>query len=493
MAVYLVATALSAVPLVVDRRPETIAWLAAGQVGASPSERRRLFVAPHVARGSVAPNELSPYRTNTSDVVYVDARLARLATAKGVPDHLGSGALCLLSPTWGVCHDTLYLGPLPRRCRQGAEGKKWCPVVGGCGVSFENTQHVGECVAGVATFAFGDLTVSARCETVIEANKAVAAVVPGPPRLSLHRAELAFEYTCDDSVLALWAPPAAQSDVGPLVTMAGLVVFLSVWQAWTAQAAGAMAVGDAAAIAGVWSTMGWFALVVGDALWFAAASKVYHLITVSDSIAPAAIDELVGHRAALSYSWLYVGTALLLALVGWALLALIALATSQRAAPRWATNWFGAALATTGTLSTQCVVLTTLQWIVDVVVLTALHVASPPSLGATFRDALGLAIGITVAVVTGRSAVLLAPYTAALEARVLGTVGFLAALGHVTVFMVYPLYATAEGSPYPALAMAATTAVQSAAAGAVWTKLTTGRAPPRRRTAEKASAHRAGL
>lgn len=493
MAVYLVAAALGAVPLVVERRPESLEWLVAGRVGASPSERRQFIVAPYVARGSVTPNELSPYRTNTSDVVYVDDKLARLATQPGVPDHLGSGALCLLSNTWGVCHDTLYLGRLPRRCRQGAEGKKWCPIVGRCGVSFDNTQHVGECVDGVATLPFGDLTVSARCDTVVEANKAVAAVVAGPPLLSLHQAGLAFEYTCDDSVLTLWTPPATQSDVGPLFTMAGLVVFLAVWQAWTAQAAGAMATGDGTAITEVWSTMGWFALVVGDALWFAAASKVYHLITVADSIAPEAIDELVGHRAALSYSWLYVGTALLLAVVGWALLALIALATSRRAAPRWATAWFGAVLATTSTLSTQCAVLTTLQWIVDVVVLTALHVASPPSLGATFRDALGLAIGITVAVVTGRNAVLLAPHTVALEARVLGAVAFLSTLGHVAVFMVYPLYATAEGSPRPALAMAVTTAVQSAAAGAVWTKLTTGPAPPGHRIADEVSAKQALL
>ena len=259
--------------------------------------------------------------------------------------------------------------------------------------------------------------------------------------------------------------------------MVALVVFLSIWGAWTATVARAVATNDAIAVEQVWGIMGWFAIVVGDAVWFAAASKAYHLVAESDSIVPEAVDVLMGHRAALSYSLLYVGGAIGFACVAFALLLYIMLATSTKARPAWATACFGEALSRATDVHTRCATLAVLQWVVEVVVLTAIHIASPPSLGDSFRDALGLAIGLTVAVVTGRNAYLVLPAIVSLEAAVLSVVSVVAVLGHVAIFTMFPMFWAAERNVRVALALAVMATTQAAAAGVVWAKRTVARAP----------------
>lgn len=94
--------ALGAVPLQTRQSPYELEWYVDGRVGALPSESRTLMVAPWAPAGSVAPNELSSFRTNTSDIVYVDSSMAVIGTDAGTTEHLGVSALCLLSDTWGI-------------------------------------------------------------------------------------------------------------------------------------------------------------------------------------------------------------------------------------------------------------------------------------------------------------------------------------------------------------------------------------------------------
>ena len=159
------------------------------------------------------------------------------------------------------------------------------------------------------------------------------------------------------------------------------------------------------------------------------------------------------------------------------MLLFIMLSTSTKARPAWANVCFGAALSHASDARTRCATLTVLQWVVEVVVLTAIHIASPPSLGDSFRDALGLSIGVTVAVVTGRNAYLALPSVRSLEAAALGATALVAVLGHVAVFTMFPLFWSAERNVRVAFALAATMTTQAAAAGIVWAKRTVLRAP----------------
>ena len=251
-----VVLALGAVPLQTQLSPHDLAWYVGGQVGALPSESRTFLVAPYAPGGSVAPNEFSPFRTNTSDIVYVDVAMAVMATAAGT-EHLGVGGQCLLSATWGVCDNALHLGVLPRHCRRGVSGTRWCPNLAQCGVSFTNTQHHGTCVNGMANVPFDTLSYNATCDVVIVAGKAVSRVVHSQSSLlSLHAMGASFEYACDASTLTVWEPPPPAGDIGPLFTMVVLVVFLSMWGAWTADIARATATYDTNAIERVWEIMG---------------------------------------------------------------------------------------------------------------------------------------------------------------------------------------------------------------------------------------------
>ena len=470
-------------PLQMDLSPNAVQWYVPGKVGATPSEDRMLAVAPQASFGSATPNALSPFRTNETDLIYVDRVLARIATG---PDYnrLGLETLCKLSATWGVCDNVLYLGALPRVCRRGPSGTAWCPSALTCNVSFSATQHRGTCVDNVATLHFGNLRHAVACDSIVVANRAVPRVLSGGDVISLHQLQATFEYACDDSTLTVWDTVAPATDVGPLCTMAALILFLSVWQGWTSDMAQALATNNAARLAELWQTMAWFSLVVGDAVWFAAGSKVYYLYTESDSIMPEAVDMFIGRSAAYSYSWIYVVFSGLLAIVAMALLVVISVSV-RVSPPAWAETCFGATLAHTTNITTRCVMLTILQWLVEVVALAAVHLASPPSLGTELRDALGLAIGVTIAVVTGRNGALIYPHANTLESQLLVLSAGGAVLVHVALFMLFPMYFKAEGSIRSAFALSATTAVQAASAGVFWSKRTGARATRARRTADQ--------
>lgn len=440
-----------------------VAYVVVGRRGAAPGEvvAFSLDFEGNEAMGP-APNHTSHFATAGTDLLYIDAALARVA-ATGSGDVVSAGTLEQLSPRFGVCESVLHLSGLPAHCKRGATGAGSCDLKAGtCGVMLHTTQHTGVC-GGSASF--GDLTVTLPCGDTDVAGHPVEAVIAGTPRLSVHQLQASWEYDRDVGVLTVWLPTPPDAAWDGMAATAALTVFLALWQSWIRRLHSLD--GDCAATERVWSTLTWYAVAVADVLLFAVATKVSGLVLQSRAFLPEAAGRVLGDLL-FAYNYLYVGATCVAATFAAGILWLMWLSRPNEGAR--VGGHVKAMVARVCAPPARESRVITLRWLVDTIALTTLHISVPEALGAPLMASLGLVCGLAVAVVTGRDAALLLRTATVLQGVLIGAMAVFA-VNHVALFMVSESFSQLRtaGQPLPQL-LSFLMAVQAAGAGAVWSR-----------------------
>ena len=429
-----------------------------------------------------AANHESAFANGNTELLYLGKKFARVTTAATGTNVISGLALKELSPRFGVCGNELYLGSLPRHCKRGKEGVQNCDLAaGGCPVSLHKTQHTGDCNT---LASFGTLEIELSCDTIDIAGHPIDATKDGTTKLSLHQLKASWEFDSTTNKLTVWLPTDPIDLWEGMTTMAFLTLFLTVWQSWTRRLNYAVTSRDCDAINSIWDTLVWYSVLVADALFFAVAAKAYGLIRESRAFLPEAANEVLGEFAYI-YNFAYLGLTTLAAVAAAVILWLMYFSRPDMVAwrtrrPRSQKKWWerrlNKAVARVCSPPARLSRVILLRWLVDAIVLTALHIAVPEALGERLRSSLGLTAGATVAVVTGRDSYLLFLEGLTVPSAILVVLAVLFIINHVAFFMLLETFSTAETAhpPLPVL-LSYVIALQACGAGAVWAQGT--RAP----------------
>ena len=114
-------------------------------------------------------------------------------------------------------------------------------------------------------------------------------------------------------------------------------------------------------------------------------------------------------------------------------------------------------------------VVVALRWAVESIMIVTLHVLTPEQLGTKFHAAMGLGLGVALAVVAGRDGALLLQQPLGVLPRVLVRLVMLVNTVHAAGFMMLEMFTLASSahSDLPIIT-AASLAMQACGAGCIW-------------------------
>jgi len=418
------------------------------QIGAFPGQVSQAVVdfsawtssIPRVAR------RWSPHiQTADADMLYLNGRAFWVNTSNSSagPAVVGMDLLTHASSVWGVCDGRLYLSRLPRHCRRGAGGVRRCGH-DSCGINW-NISHGGRCSEGYAPVTFGTYAMSVPCEATDflgEPRPLVVERVQG--ELSMVRAGLQFEFNADLGEVRVWERVRVTDDTMSLVAMSFFAMSLAAWLSWTRGLNAAVTHGTLAALDDLWDRLARSAMFVGDCMWLAAGVKTYQFAVDAVVFMPECLDRLLGHHLALLYCVWYVGVVLMTTLSTFYLL-LVTMSHCGHTLPACVVRAIRPAVRQCDSPAHRVCVLVAVRWMFETVLLSALHIMTPTTIGYDFQLAVGLTTGVVMAAVAGRDAFILMRESRATGPRLLVVGGLLSVLVHVATFMVYPSVAGVLG------------------------------------------------
>ena len=450
---------------------ETLVGHVQVQVGAYPGVKRTAALDFGSSTSAIVapPEYYSATGTAEGDYLYLNSKPQFVPTVEGSGlSTLSWDILVKRTGVVGICDNRLYDTSIPRHCKRGKSGARRCDRER-CNINFSD-QHRGSCVNGRAAFSFGvNYNTTVPCEVTSFYNRRTPSVVAGPAALSLLRAPYNLEYDDATKQIRIWERVSPIEDIISLAIMAVLAFGLAAWLGWTKTLNKMVAEPDDNTIFLLWRRLAKVGLIIGDASWMAASVKVYHFAVESSSFMPEALDFLLGEDVAASYCVWYLGIVCGMTLVVLYIL-LLAMIDAGTRLPQHVTDALVSGVAAcqspTGCLSALLVT----RWLFETVLLTALHISTPDSLGRSFKDVVGIGIGLAVAAVSGRDAQTLARLCASFATRLLIAIALCLILGHVAIFMVYPCVAYSYSQNNASLLLAITVTVQSAVAAALFHK-----------------------
>lgn len=464
----LIVLACSSTPLhsVIDGATQGV--YVSAQIGALPGLKTNLMLdfLNTPALQAVGQYE-SSFTENGTDLLYVDKSLARVPVNSTGGPVLGLNNILRLSQVFGICDDRLYLHSLPRKCKRGSEGTRACTLGVNCHVSFDRLQHSGTCGE---TILFGSITVVLSCGTFMLQEHTFPQTVPGPPLLSIPQLRANWEY---DNLgrLRIWLPPEEEDTWAGLTTMIAITLFMIVWQAWTTAINTAIAKNDCKAINELYETLVFYSMLIGDALCLAAAFKTTSLYQEAVSFMPEAADQLLGQDNALAYNYAYLVMVLVASFTASIILFFMFVDNNDTLVSRLMNRCFGAAIDAVCRPNVRMTTIILLRWVIDVVMLTTLHISIPVALGERLRSSLGLIIGISLAVISGRDSTFLLQHVKSFVGGLLILLSAGIIFFHVSIFMLLDTFTselTVHGNS-PTL-ISCIVAFQALSLGAFWAR-----------------------
>ena len=445
---------------------ETVTHLVAIRVGADPGNPQLGLLAPQAPSSIPAsPNFTSAFATEVDDLLYVGPRFARVPTDSAADGAvIGNKALSLLAYTYGVCDNQLYFDKLPRHCKRGDTATIPCNIESSCAnfVSFTATQHGPPCGTHIRK---GDITIARPCATAAVIGGVTTPLVSDTApenQISLYQANLNWEYDQTTEELHLYRPPDPPSGIGNSVPMLVIVIFLSVWQRTLRGLDTAVLTNDQEILNRIWLKLATNAMLISDAIIFAAGSKAYGLLTEAKVFFPESADTALGDEFVVAYSYWFVGAvgtvcAVVLAVLFAMLLTVHPFEIVTTRIPKLM------ALVTTPSA------VIAIRLAVDAIMLMALHITCPTELGNRYRAIVGLGAGSALAILCGRDAYLLTRLGLSRPAKMLLAVVVAAVWTHVAFFMTLDVFSSPQAHGVAPLIVSGAVAFQCIGAGAVWT------------------------
>lgn len=439
-------------------------------VGAYPGERKQAILSLQDATSSINPakQHYSLTANNGSDFVYVGSHPQFHPVDESVGTSIVAWDLLLdRKNAFGVCDGKLYNGQIPRHCKRGKSGTRVCDRER-CNINLSD-KHFGNCENGQATINFGvDYSVTIDCEISVFENKRTPSVIQSDvAALSLTRGEYNFEYNDLTHQIQIYEPVGTVENLVSLGIVGVLSFGLAAWLGWTKALNKLIIHPNADDTYALWERLAKVGLIVGDASWLAASVKVYHFAIEAHSFMPEALDYLLGDEMAATYCVWYLGIVCGMTLIVLYILLLAMIDTGTKMPPFIAKS-LERGVRSCSTPEGCLAALVVTRWLFETVLLTALHISTPDALGRSFKDVVGIGIGLAIASVAGRDADTLLKLCHATSSRILIALCLSVIMGHVSVFMVYPCVVTSYKQNSASLPVAVTVAVQTSIAAALF-------------------------
>ena len=438
------------------------------QIGAYPGFSTKGLLNLNISESVVkpAPEYYSATVTGDGDYVYVNGppQFVRVQNTVDV-SNIGWDILAAKG-VFGVCDNMLYMSEVPRHCKRGKSGARQCRRQH-CNINLGN-QHRGTCRDGVALLTFGvDYSIEIPCDVTEFMGSLIPVVADNnDPSLSLVRGEYNFQYDDATNKFTIWEKADSINDLISLGIMAVLALGLAAWLGWTRALNKLVKAPNNEDAFALWRRLANVGLVIGDASWLAASVKVYHFAISSHSFMPEALDFLLGEAVAAMYCVWYLGVVCGMTLVVLYIL-LLAMIDAGMQLPDSIARPLAKGVAACRTGPGCLAALVATRWLFETVLLTALHISTPDALGRSFKDVVGIGIGLAVAAVSGRDAQTLTSLTNNIATRIVISIALVLVLGHVAIFMVFPCVASSYNQNNLSLLVASVVTVQTAVASAL--------------------------
>jgi hypothetical protein len=455
------AAGRSQMDLVVNGK--SVQHLVKAHIGARPGIDATFLLYPQglTTVSAYAPQQ-SQYRQNNSDLLYIRDDIARVPFVETGAFVLGGDALAAFNTPWGVCDNVLYLGVMPRKCYKGTFVQIMCTITD-CPVSFVNTQHIVTACTDPVMLGSDFVVLHDGCSkrmTVINSDLPTAIEYPaGTAQASLWQMGATVQYNPETFEMSLWIRDTNAGRVESIVTTTILIIFLSIWLTWTRDLNSAIFNQSPTILETTWTQVAVGGMLAFDAVTFSGSIKVWYLFTDADVFTPPTVDWTYGNSFSEWYCQGFVIIALGLVSVAAVILAIMS-ATIGDWMPQFILSWLHPGMwfvngdptkAKSNMPREKIVLIVLLRWVVELIVLTALHIAIPTHLGPSYRAAVGLGIGISLALIAGRDVYILLHETLKSgrllqqsSTIVLALFCLAYTVTHVSIFMVLPTFASAE-------------------------------------------------
>jgi hypothetical protein len=462
-------------------------------IGATPGISTSMLLHPQ-AKTTVlayAPQQ-SQFRENYTDLLYIRDSVARVSFEEQESGQqvLGGDALSAFGAPWGVCDNVLYFGVMPRKCYKGTFVQLTCSIEQ-CPISFLRTQHVVRTCSDPLMLGPDVVVLDTPCDrriTVKDTDLPAALHSPGSQQttVSLWQLGASVQYNPNTLQMSVWVRDTTAGRIESVATVGILVAFLSVWLTWTSDLNNAIFNQTPDMLEATWAQVAAGAMLAFDAVTFSGSIKAWYLFSDADVFTPPAVDITYGNTFSKWYCLCYVVTALLFVTIAAIILSIMS-ATHGDWLPQFILSWVNPGIwyvrgnpgkAKPTMPREKSVLLVMLRWIVEVLVLTALHIAIPTHLGQSYQTAVGLGVGLALALIAGRDIYIVVHETLASNRPlfrsstvVLGFFGLAYTITHVAIFMVLPTFVSAETLTTPmCVACSWSLTIQTACLGVVLCK-----------------------